>query len=125
MNATPNYAVHMTALHNKATKLKRLIAKLEPTPETATLLANYKTKLEAVLAEITRLELENEIAEQIGVLYSLHILKHRNKQDDPREDLIRKALETCTSVYQISIALHDIKVGNETIEDMLIRKGIL
>lgn len=125
MNATPNYAVRMTALQNKATKLKRLITKLEPSPETATLLANYKTKLEATLAEITRLELENEIAEQIGVLYSLHILKHRDKKDDPREDLVRKALETCTSVYQVSIALHDIKAGNENIEDMLRRKGIL
>lgn len=65
------------------------------------------------------------IAEQIGVLYSLGILKHHNYEDDARDSLIREVLEMCTNEIQMMNTLHDIKVGNETIEDMLIRKGLL
>ena len=65
------------------------------------------------------------IAEQIGVLYSLGILKHHNYEDDARDSLIREVLEMCTNEIQMMNVLHDIKTGNETIEAMLIRKGLL
>lgn len=65
------------------------------------------------------------IAEQISVLYSLGILRHKNKKDDPYEEYIRLLLNTCFTEYQMMTMLHDVKVGNETVKDLLIRKGLL
>ena len=65
------------------------------------------------------------INEQINVLYELHILKHKRRYADAYEYYIRKLLSDCLNEYQMTAMLHDVKAGNETIEHLFMRKGVL
>lgn len=66
--------------------------------------------------------LDITISEQMRVLYGTRII---NKHNQDLEPLILKVLEACTSEVQIENTLHDVKVGNETLEQMLVRKGYI
>ena len=66
--------------------------------------------------------LETVICEQMRVLYGTRII---NKNNQDLEPLVFKVLESCKSEVQIENTLHDVKVGNETLEQMLVRKGYI
>jgi hypothetical protein len=68
---------------------------------------------------------EAAIAEQISVLYGLHILRYCNGEEDAREHLVYQVLDACTTEDQMVTVLHDVKANNETLNDMLVRKGLL
>lgn len=69
--------------------------------------------------------LETAIAEQMSVLCGMKLLNRNRKNHDRIEALVYKMLQSCTSEVQMENALHGVKVGNETIEEMLARKGYL
>lgn len=69
--------------------------------------------------------LDTAIGEQMNVLYGMKILSRCRKNNDHIEALVYKMLESCTSEVQMENALHGVKVGDETIEEMLARKGYL
>ena len=68
---------------------------------------------------------EAAIAEQISVLYGLHILRYCNGKEDTREHLVYQVLDACTTEDQMGTVLHDVKANNETLNDMLVRRGLL
>ena len=74
---------------------------------------------------LTENSLNSAIDEQITVLYEMHILKRKILHNDPYEECVKKLLATCSTECQMMNMLHDVKTGDETIEHLLVRKGIL
>jgi hypothetical protein len=66
--------------------------------------------------------IEDSRYQQLRVLHNLGILNRSNRHLEP---LVEAALKKCTTDIQIGNLLHGVKVGNETIEEMLTRKGYL
>ena len=69
---------------------------------------------------------EDVIDQKIGILYHFDALLYgKNRADDEREELVRKVLDTYESETQMTIAIHDIIWGEETIDAWLERKGVM
>ena len=63
------------------------------------------------------------ICEKIQLLYDFCILMTRYHMHDPNENRVREMLEACKSEREIERTLHDVLVGNETLAQLLARKG--
>ena len=61
------------------------------------------------------------VDKKISLLHDFCLLK----TDDDREPLVRAVLDKCTDEYDMSHVLHDILVGNTTLDAMLTRKGVM
>lgn len=66
--------------------------------------------------------LEDTRYQQLRVLYDLKILNKNNRHLEP---LVEAALKKCKTDVEMGNLLHGVKVGKETIEEMLTRKGYL
>ena len=62
------------------------------------------------------------IREKIALLEDFCIIKKRN---DERRKLIRKALRECGTELRMEQMLHDVLVGNTTIDAVLQKKGLM
>lgn len=65
-------------------------------------------------------DLDTVIDKKINLLKDFCILKLHDK----REYALRKALAQCKSEYEITAALHDIIIGNKTLNEYLTQKGV-
>lgn len=71
------------------------------------------------------MEMTELINEKISLLYDFCILTMRGHKHDPYERRTREMLNACQTENEISRVMHDILVGNYTLEQTLIRKGFL
>ena len=63
------------------------------------------------------------IYEKLELLYDFCILTMRANKHDPKENRVREMLSSCKSEREMERTLHDVLVGNETLEQLLARKG--
>lgn len=61
------------------------------------------------------------IEKKISLLYDRCILR----KHDPRIPKIRAALTKCSSEYEVTTALHDVVLGNKSIDTFLRQKGLM
>ena len=66
---------------------------------------------------------EDIVEEQIDILYDFCILRRKKGKEDQREDTVRQMLLDCGNERRIEIVLHDVKVGNHTLNELLKMKG--
>lgn len=69
--------------------------------------------------------LEEQIDKKVSLLYDLCMLYKRRKGVDSREEAVRQLFSSYQNEMQIDNAVHDIIVGNCTLDDLLKRKGFL
>ena len=72
--------------------------------------------------------LREMIDEKVQILYDFCILAHRGKNGtgtDKREKRIRDMLAKCKTERQMTIVLHDVLMGRETIDQVLQRKELM
>ena len=78
--------------------------------------------------------MKSYINAKISMLYQLCLLnkqvirlgeKHKKYLPDAREASIRKLFNQCSNEIQIEQMLHNVVRGNETIDQMLERKGTI
>ena len=72
--------------------------------------------------------LKEMIDEKVQILYDFCILVHYGKNDariDKREKRIRAMLAKCKTERQMTIVLHDVLMGRETINQLLKRKELM
>lgn len=69
--------------------------------------------------------LDEQIDKKVSLLYEMRILLKRTKGADDREEAVRKLLASYQTERQIDNAVHDVIVGNYTLNQMLKRKGLL
>ena len=69
--------------------------------------------------------LEDQVDKKVSLLYDLCKLYRRGKKPDDREKALRELLTSCKSETQIDNTVHDILVGDYTLNDLLKRKGYL
>lgn len=62
------------------------------------------------------------IREKIALLEDFCILR---KHNDNRRRLVRKALKECGSEIKMEQMLHDVIMGNTTLDKMLIKRGLM
>ncbi len=62
------------------------------------------------------------IEKKINILYELGILRHYGRHADSREPALRAYLKRYKTENQLTTALHDVVVGNTTIDQLL--KGV-
>jgi hypothetical protein len=74
----------------------------------------------------------NPIDEKVSMLYEFCILIHpkvkgKGKEEvpDDREPAVRTVLGNCKNEIQMEQVLHDVVIGNTTIDTMLKRKGLM
>lgn len=66
------------------------------------------------------------IDKKVSMLYHFHILRPlRGKTYDDREIYVRKWLATYSTERQMTTAIHDILVGNTTLDNVLKQKGYM
>ena len=75
-----------------------------------------------ILAE-REMEMTEIIYEKLELLYDFCILTMRANKHDPKENRVREMLSACKSEREIERTLHDVLVGNETLGQLLARKG--
>lgn len=63
------------------------------------------------------------IREKISLLYDFCILTMQNHKHDPREHKVREMLKSCGTESEIQRAIRGVLLGNETLEQLLARKG--
>lgn len=68
---------------------------------------------------------EEQVDKKVSLLYDMCILLKRRKGVDDREGAVRKLLSAYQSERQVDNAIHDIIVGNYTLNELLKRKGYL
>lgn len=64
--------------------------------------------------------IENEVEKKISVLYDMYILRNH----DAREEAVRKLLLSYETPMRMDNAIHDVIVGNYTLNEWLKRKGV-
>jgi hypothetical protein len=69
--------------------------------------------------------LEDQIDKKVSLLYDLCMLCKRRKGVDKREEAVRELLASYQNETQMDNAVHDIIVGNCTLEELLKRKGYM
>ena len=69
--------------------------------------------------------LEEQIDKKVSLLYDMCILIKRRAGIDDREEAVRKLLSSYQTEQQVDNVVHDVIIGNYTINDMLKRKGFL
>lgn len=69
--------------------------------------------------------LEDQVDKKVSLLYDLCVLYKRRNCADNREEAVRQLLSSYETERQIDNAVHDIIVGNYTLNDLLKRKGYL
>ena len=69
--------------------------------------------------------LEEQIDKKVSLLYDMCILFKRRKDTRERERAVRKMLASYETERQMDNAVHDVIVGNYTLNDLLKRKGYL
>lgn len=62
------------------------------------------------------------IKEKIGLLEDFCII---SKYHDPRKKLVRKALKECGTEIKMEQMLHDVLMGNTTIDTVLKKRGLM
>jgi hypothetical protein len=65
---------------------------------------------------------------KIQCLYDMKILKYPNRshaRPDPLEEKVKMVLAECKNDYEVDRVLHDVIVGNCTLEEMLTLKGMM
>lgn len=82
------------------------------------------------ISEFIQNSSENTIADavdkKISLLYDFCILRRlRGKSYDDRETYVRQWLSTYKSEHHMTVALHNILVGNTTLNNVLKQKGYL
>jgi hypothetical protein len=70
-------------------------------------------------------ELAEQVDKKVSLLYDLCKLRKRKKTSDNRENAVRALLASYKSEVQMDNAVHNIIMGNETLNDLLKRKGFL
>lgn len=69
--------------------------------------------------------LEDQVDKKVSLLYDLCILCRRGRYADSREKAVKQLLASYQSEVQMDNAVHNIIVGDDTLNDLLKRKGIL
>lgn len=69
--------------------------------------------------------IEEQIDKKVSLLYDLCMLYKRRNGVDKREQAVRELLASYQSEMQMDNAVHDIVVGNYTLNDLLKRKGYM
>lgn len=69
--------------------------------------------------------MEEQVDKKVSLLYDLCILHKKGKYKDNREKAVRKLLTSYENEIQINNVLHDVVVGNSTLNQILKRKGYL
>jgi hypothetical protein len=69
--------------------------------------------------------LEDQVDKKVSLLYDLCILCRRGRYADSREKAVKQLLASYKSEVQMDNAVHNIIVGDDTLNDLLKRKGIL
>ena len=80
---------------------------------------------EEFLGESIESTLEEQIDKKVSLLYDLYVLVKRKKSTDDREAAVRELFSSYKNERQIDNTVHDIIVGNCTLNDILKRKGYL
>ena len=80
---------------------------------------------EEFLGENIECTLEEQIDKKVSLLYDLCVLTKHKKSTDGREAAVRELLSSYQNERQIDNTVHDIIVGNCTLNDILKRKGYL
>ena len=85
---------------------------------------NYQ--IDDFFAEVAE-PLDVVVDKKVSLLYDLCILVEgrRQHQGDEREYAVRKVLGNCKSEHQMSNVLHDVVLGNCTLDTMLKLKGVM
>lgn len=66
-----------------------------------------------------------QVDKKVSLLYDMCILFKRQKDTRERERAVRKLLASYETERQMDNAVHDVIVGNCTLNDLLKRKGFL
>ena len=61
------------------------------------------------------------VDKKVSLLHDFCLLK----KNDDREQSVRAVLDKCNTENEMSIVLHDVLVGNTTLDAMLTRKGVM
>ena len=69
--------------------------------------------------------LEEQVDKKVSLLYDLCILCRKGQYADKREQFVKQLLTSYKSEIQMDNAVHNIIVGDYTLNDLLKRKGIL
>jgi hypothetical protein len=69
--------------------------------------------------------LEDQVDKKVSLLYDLCILCKRGRNADDREKAVKQLLTSYGNEVQMDNAVHNIIVGDDTLNDLLKRKGIL
>ena len=69
--------------------------------------------------------LEEQVDKKISLLYDLCILHKRRHTYDDREEAVRKLLMSYGNELQMDNAVHNVIIGDETLNSVLKRKGYL
>lgn len=69
--------------------------------------------------------LDEQVDKKVSLLYDLCVLHRNGKNKDAREQAVRGLLASCKSEKQIDNAVHDVVMGNYTLNELLKRKGYL
>lgn len=69
--------------------------------------------------------IEEQVDKKVSLLYDLCILCKRGRYADNREEAVKKLLSSYESEVQIDNAVHNIIVGDYTLNDLLKRKGYM
>ena len=68
---------------------------------------------------------EDQVDKKVSLLYDLCVLYRYRGSHDKREESVRNLFTSYRSEVQMDNAVHDILVGNYTLNDLLKRKGYL
>ena len=67
---------------------------------------------------------EEIVEEFVELCYDFHYLRHKKDEyHDPREDAVRKMFLACGNRNRIESALHDVHIGNYTLNELLRQRG--
>ena len=69
--------------------------------------------------------MEVAVDKKVSLLYELYILSCEHGFKDNREDALRQVLANYKSEHSLTTALHDIVVGNESIDTFLAQKEMI
>lgn len=66
------------------------------------------------------------VDKKIALLYDFCILKTRSRQAmDSREPQVRKMLIDCGSEHRMTALLHDVLVGNKTLDQLITQRSMM